>query len=141
MIIWTYPKTYHRASSYHGKMRSGNRRSTMNTSHFVADIVMNTDTSTGIASRSSELPLNILEGVEEMSMALKKWELGKERPGNNLPRKTPIGPKPRINLKSLTRSTRKGKEVEAKKKKQIEQSAEKENNASAEQKEMELSST
>ena len=89
----------------------------MNTFHFTADIVMNIDTSIGTASRSNELPLNPLEGVEEMPMTSKKWEPGKDQPGNNLPKKTPIGPKPRINLKSLTRSTRKGKEVEAKKKK------------------------
>ena len=51
-----------------------------------------------------------------MLKALKKWDPGKDRPGNHPPGKTSISPKSKINLKSLTQSMRKEKEVEVKRK-------------------------
>ena len=62
----------------------------MNIFLFDADTIMNMDTFIGIASRSSDCPLKRLERVVKMPMDLKKWEPGKDWPGNNLPRKIPI---------------------------------------------------
>ena len=84
-------------------MRNGNRRLITNTSHFDADTAMNMDTFTGSASIFNDITHKLLEGVEKMSTTLKKWVTGKDQQRNKLPRKPPIGPKPRISLSSLTR--------------------------------------